>query len=122
MPASEIEPLRGQNITSGLRDSLSTKFKVSPSALVITLRKRGVISKSEYESLKPPPYVPKKTVGHMHTPKVSTSVEKFCGQITFRTINGAIRSGSILSVQAQHLIWGAVNKKGYRKYRNELGI
>lgn len=122
IPATEVEPLRGQNITPGLRDSLSSKFKVSPSALVITLRRRGIISRADYEALKPPPYVPKKSTGHVRSPRVSTSVEKFCGQMTFRAINGAIRGGTLPSIQAQHLIWGAVNKKGYHKYRNELGI
>ncbi|PIQ80051.1 MAG: hypothetical protein COV79_02490 [Parcubacteria group bacterium CG11_big_fil_rev_8_21_14_0_20_41_14] len=122
IPASEVEPLRDQNVTPTLRDSLSTKFKVSPSALVITLRKRGIISKSEYEALKPPPYEPKKNTRQVRSPRVSTSVEKFCGQMTFSAINRAIQNGTLKSVQAQHLIWGAVNKKGYRRYRNELGI
>src|SRR3989344_9635918 len=121
IPASEVEPLRDQNVTPALRDSLSTKFKVSPSALVITLRKRGIISKSEYEALKPPPYEPKKSTRQVRSPRVSTSVEKFCGQMTFSAINRAIQNGTLKSVQAQHLIWGAVNKKGYRRYRNELG-
>lgn len=122
IPASGVEYLRDQDITASLRDTLSSKFKVSPLALVITLRKRGIISNAEYEVLKPPPYVPKKITGHVSSPRVSTSVEKFCGQMTFRAINVAIRRGTLPSVQAQHLIWGAVNKTGYRKYRNELGI
>lgn len=122
IPTTEVEPLREQSITSNMRDDLSNKFKVSPLALVTTLRMRGIISKQEYDALKPPVYVPKKTKTHMNSPRVSTSVEKFCGRITFQAINIGIRSGSLSSVQAQHLIWGASNKKGYRKYRNELGI
>lgn len=122
MPTVELEKLRVQKITTSMRDTLAAKFKVSPLALVTTLRMRGIISKPEYESLKPAPYVPKKRAGHVRSPKVSTSVEKFCGQKSFHTINTAIQSGALSSIQAQYLIFGSVNKKGYRKYRNELNI
>lgn len=122
MPKEELEKLRGQKITTILRDTIADKLKVSPSALVITLRMRGIITQPEYEVLKPPAYVPKKRTTPMRSPKVSTSVEKFCGQIAYRAINSAIQNGTLLSIQAQYLIFGAVNKKGYRKYRNELNI
>jgi len=122
IPESEVEPFREKGFTSDLRDSLSRKFKVSPTALVVTLRKRGIISKQEYEALKPAPYARQKHQTHARSPKVTTSVEKFCGQITYGAINEAIRAKSLTSIQAQYLIWGATNKKGYRAYRNELGI
>jgi len=122
MPASDTESLRGQTITATMRDELSNKYKVSPSALVITLRMRGIISKTQFDALKPPPYVPKKISGHVRSPRVSTSVEKFCGRKTFYEINSSIQRGSLSSIQAQYLIWGAVNKKGFRRYRNELNI
>lgn len=122
MPKEEMEKLRGKKVTTVMRDTLSSQFKVSPLALVTTLRMRGIITQSEYEVLKPPAYVPKKRTTPTRSPKVSTSVEKFCGQITYRTINSAIQNGTLPSIQAQYLIFGAVNKKGYRKYRNELSI
>lgn len=86
MPSVETDKLRDQTVTQTLRDELCDKFKVSPLALVTTLRMRGVISKSEYEALKPAAYVPKKVKGHTRSPKISTSVEKFCGKQSFATI------------------------------------
>ncbi len=122
IPSIEVEPLRKERVTRSTIDTLSSKLKVSPLALVTTLHLRGIISKQEYESLKPPPYVPKKNKRRGRAPRISTSVEKFCGRITFQTINRSIQAGTLPSTQAQYLIWGAPNKKGYRKYRNELGI
>ena len=124
MPTVETEKLRGKKITAAKRDELANKFKVSPSALIITLRRRGIISKKVYESLKPPKFVPKKRTGNddRRSPKMSTSVKKFCGEMSYNAINTGIRNGSLTSIQAQYLIYGAVYKAGYRKYRNELGI
>ncbi len=122
IPAIETEKLRGHKITVSKRDQLSLKFKVSPLALVITLRMRGILSKKEYEALKPPPFTTKKAKGQARSPHISTSVGKFCGSNSFQAINNGIRSGTLPSTQAQYLIFGAVNKKGFRKYRNELGI
>ncbi len=122
IPNDETEKIRGQSITPVTIETLSGKFKVSPLALVTTLRIRGIITKPEYEALKPAPFVSKKQKGHMRSPKVSTSVEKFCGSKSFTAINDGIRSKALNSVQAQHLIFGAANKKGYYRYRNELGL
>ncbi|MBP9842831.1 MAG: hypothetical protein KBC62_02385 [Candidatus Pacebacteria bacterium] len=122
MPTVETEKLRGQKITPSKRDQLSSKFKVSPLALVITLRMRGILTKKEYEALKPPPFTTKKARGQARSPHISTSVSKFCGSNSFQAINNGIRLGTLPSTQAQYLIFGAVNKKGFRKYRNELSI
>ncbi len=122
MPTEETEKLRGQKVTILIRDSLAERFKVSPLALVTTLRMRGIINKSEYEALKPAPFIPKKRTTPSQSPKVSTSVEKFCGNKSFTAINAGIKSKSLQSIQAQYLIFGSVNKKGYYKYRLELGL
>lgn len=123
MPTVETDKLRGQRITTATRDELATKFKVSPLALVTTLRIRGVISKKDYEALKPPEYVPQtQTEGHPNQPRVSTSVSKFCGQQVYSALNTAIRSGTLTSIPAQHLMFGAANKAGYKKYCIELGL
>lgn len=122
IPTSETDTLRGQNITIALRDDLAAKFKVSPLALVVTLKMRGVITKKEFDTLKPAPFVSAGKPGPRHSPKVSTSVEKFCGRHSFTAINAGIRGDTLKSIPAQYLIFGAVNKKGYKRYRNELGI
>lgn len=122
MPTEETEKFRGQKITTQIRDTLAQAFKVSPLALVTTLRMRGIINKTEYEALKPKPFIPKKRTIPSRSPKVSTSVEKFCGNKSFTAINAAIKSKSLQSIQAQYLIFGSVNKKGYYRYRLELGL
>jgi hypothetical protein len=79
MPSAEFDKLRREKISIVLRDELARKFKVSPLALVVTLRMRGIISKKEYDALKPAPYVPHKTPSkEVRAPHVSTSVRKFC--------------------------------------------
>jgi Zn-dependent peptidase ImmA (M78 family) len=123
MPAAELDKLRGESVTFDLRDELSKKFKVSPLALVVTLRMRGIITKKEYDALKPPPYVPQKTSDtEIRAPRVSTSVRKFCGLMSFRAINDSLRSGTLQRVQAQHLIFGGANKKGFKRYCSELNL
>jgi hypothetical protein len=122
MPREETDGLVGKEVTVAIRDALSKKLKASPLALVTTLRIRRVISEPQYEALLPPPYVRGKRAPQQHRPRISTSVEKLCGGHSFRAINTAIQNGSLKSVPAQYLIFGAVNKKGFREYRNQLGI
>jgi hypothetical protein len=123
IPSSEVEQFRDEQITLKERDSLTSRLKVSPTALLITLLKRSIISRKQYEALKPSPYVPQKNdKDKKHSPKVSTSIRKFCGQITYQAISDAITSGALQSIQAQHLIWGAPNKKAYRAFRSEIGV
>ena len=124
IPSSETEKLRGTEITIAVRDRLASQFKVSPSALVITLRIRNVISKKQYDALMPAPYVPRKRTGetHMRSPKITTAVRKFCGKRTYEVINRSIVNRSLTNIQAQYLIFGSVNKKGFRAYRNTLKI
>lgn len=122
IPSEETEKYRGAQMTPSLRDSLASMFKVSPSALVTTLGIRGIISNTDLETLKPEPYVPSGKKPQRRSPNITTSVKKFCGQVSYEAINNAIRSGQLKSIQAQYLIFGAVNKKGYRNYRKELGI
>jgi len=124
IPSSETEKLRGTEITIAVRDRLASQFKVSPSALIITLRIRNVISKRQYDALMPAPHVPRKRTGetHMRSPKITTAVKKFCGKRTYEVINRSIANRTLTNVQAQYLIFGAVNKKGFRTYRNTLKI
>lgn len=121
MPESETEKLKGREITPAVRDSLAEKLKVSPSALLTALRMRQTISEEEYEALKPEPFVPSRDE-RRHSPKVITSVEKFCGRISHKAIVDAIAARTLTSTQAQYLIFGAVNRKAYHQYLTELGV
>ncbi len=124
IPSAETDKLRGTEITAGIRDHLASQFKVSPTALVTTLRIRNIITKKQYDALIPPPYTPRKRTGdtHMRSPKITTAVRKFCGKKSYEVINRSIANRSLTNVQAQYLIFGAVNKKGFRSYRNTLKI
>jgi len=123
IPNSETEKLRGKKITAVMRDELASKFKVSPSALVTTLRIRNIITKPEYETLKPEPYKPgTRKSGPMNPQKISTSVQKFCGRVAVKHVNSGIKKGSVKSIQAQYMLLGAVNKPNYHKYCNQVGL
>ena len=122
IPRAETKAISGSELTNDDVQRLSLKFKVSPLALITTLLIRKVIVKEKYDELKPPPFLPNKIVRRIRTAKVSTSVEKFCGGKSFKAINGSIKSNLITKTQAQYLIFGYINKKGYVNYCKELGL
>ncbi len=124
LPSHETEELRGKTITPQIRDNLASAYKITPTAVVVTLRMRKIIpTKEEYEALLPPPYKPVTNIDrHVNAPRVETSVRKFCGKYSFEYINAGIRTNSLSSIQAQYLLFGSVNKKGFKKYRIGLKI
>lgn len=123
LPKNETETLKNIEITEETRDDWCKQFKISPSAFVTTLRIRKIIDKELYNQLLPEPFDPKrKNKSPARTPRVSTSARKFCGHYTYDAINSGIRSGSLANTQAQYLLFGTINKKRFKKYRNELGL
>jgi len=123
LPKEITDTLKGEEITTEIRDDLSFKYKITPTAVLVTLRIRKIITKEEYINLLPPEYKkPKQKKNNMHAPGIETSVRKFCGKYSFDVINSAIKSGAIQSIHAQYLLFGGVNKKGYKKYREKLKI
>ena len=119
MPDSEVEVLKGITVTETVRDTLSNKLKVTPSAFVVTLLMRKIISKREYDNLKPSLDIIIRQKAHARNPLVSTSVKKFCGELVTRAINQGLANGTLKNVQGQYLIWGMPNKKGMLEYRRE---
>lgn len=124
LPTDETEKLRGKIVTPQIRDTLASTYKITPTAVVVTLRMRKIITtKEEYEALLPPPYKPVKNADrHVSSPHIETSVRKFCGKYSFEYVNAGIKTNSLSSIQAQYLLFGSVNKKGFKKYRNGLKI
>ncbi|HEY4474282.1 MAG TPA: hypothetical protein VI957_03930 [Candidatus Paceibacterota bacterium] len=124
LPSEATEKLSGSVITPSTRDDLASEYKITPTAVVVTLRiRRTITSQAEYEALLPPPYDPPKTpTHHPRSPKIETSVRKFCGKYSFEFVNAGIKSGQLSSVQSQYLLFGAVNKKNFKKYRDGLSI
>ena len=123
MPSSQMGELEEGDIYPETIEELSTRFKVTPTALLTTLQIREVISEKKFNELKPEPYKPGLNNPHNgRTPKVSTSVRKFCGKELFDAINESLTNQVLTSIQAQYLIFGAVNKTGFKRYRDELGL
>lgn len=102
---------------------LSEKWPLTPTAIAITLRNRGVIKSSEElgEIIND---IELRTDGFKSSVKRSSSmhnsIKKMCGDATNESIKSAIRSGSISSIQAQYLMFGRVDKTGFEKYRAEI--
>lgn len=124
LPSDVTELLRGTTITSAIRDNLALKYKITPTAVVVTLRIRKIITtKSEYEALLPPPYDPDNAPKrYLRTPKIESSVRKFCGKYPYDFVNGRIRNGQLTSIRAQYLLFGIPNKKNFKNYRDNLKI
>lgn len=124
LPSDEISQLQGSNISITKRDELAARYKVSPTALVTTLKVRKIIDQPKYDEILPDAFVPGKrsSSSGARTPKVSTSAKKFCGQQSFAAINTGLQNGTLGNTQAQYLIFGTINKKNFKKYRSELDL
>lgn len=122
IPKLELEKYQGVKITASIRDSLCQQLKVTPLALVTTMKIRKIITEQEYELLKPSEFKKSKKSGFKSQPKISTAIEKFCGKSTYEAICFGLRSKSLYSTQAQYLIFGTINKKGLRAFRKEIGL
>ncbi|HZX73906.1 MAG TPA: hypothetical protein VFE57_05780, partial [Cyclobacteriaceae bacterium] len=124
LPIEETNKLKGIKITKSIISNLVSTFKITPTAVVVTLRRRGIIkTKEEYEALLPEPYKPQKLPPKpRNQAKITTSVEKFCGQTTFDLVNKSIRNKTLQSIEAQYLIFGGVKKAKYKEYCKLIGV
>lgn len=123
LPKSVTDRFEGTKITSSLRDTLASEYKITPTAVVVILRKRNIIkSPKEYKALipEPSPIIKSKQKGGKVA--IENSVRKFGGKYVFETVNQALRGKKITSTNAQYLLLGAVYKKGFKKYKDNLGI
>lgn len=124
LPFSETDKYRNVKITDAIRDNLAGKFMLTPSAIVVTLRQRGIIDndndqKALLESISPPRSDPKH---HPRTPKIDTSVRKLCGNATTKDIVQALSTGKLTSIPAQYLIFGRVDKLKFIKFKANVGL
>lgn len=122
LPEEETKKLRGTSITETDISDLSKGFKVTPTAVVVILKKRGIISKPEYEALLPTPFAPRRGVSKSRRPGITTAVRKFCGIQAFNYVNDGIRRGAVNSIETQYLLFGRVSQKLYKDYRQKIGI
>lgn len=124
IPTSFTNELSPKPVSEEYIRAACSKLKVTPSALLTTLKLRKLISQSEYDAYKPsmPPQNNRNKASVLRTPKHSTSIKKFCGDITYDAIVLGVRSRRLTNVRAQYLIYGAIYKKGFLSFRKELGI
>lgn len=121
LPFEHTAALEGTTITSETRDELARRYKLTPTAVVVTLRKRGLISAIEYEALLPPPASSNgKSVAR--TPSIELSVRKFNGRYAVDLINADFSLRKITAMQTQYLLFGAPNKKAFKQYKAKEGL
>lgn len=126
LPEEETEKLKGEIITSDDVFNLSESYKITPTATVVILRRRNIITKEQYESLLPDPYIPSNNLREEITlkkpAKIINSVKKFCGTIASESINKAIKENKLNNIEIQYLIFGRVRKKEYKEYCSQIKI
>jgi Zn-dependent peptidase ImmA (M78 family) len=121
LPYEDTAVLQGNQITTATRDELAQKYKITPTAVTVILRKRGLVSGVEYEALLPSSTLPPaKSVAR--TPSIELSVRKFNGRYAFELINADFAQRKISAMQIQYLLFGAPNKRGFKKYKSQLGL
>jgi len=125
LPFSETEKFSGIRITEQIRDDLASKFMLTPSAVVVTLRQRGLIDNDvDYQALLDDTFVEKVTTEKQvkRTPHLDTAVRKLCGSATHNDIIEGIKTGVLSSTKVQYLIFGRIDKLKYEKYKVSIGI
>lgn len=121
LPFNDTLALQGKQVTPALRDELAQKYKITPTAVTVILRKRGLVSAAEYEALLPSPM--SSTGKHVaRTPSIELSVRKFNGRYAFDLINADFAARKLTAMQIQYLLFGAPNKKGFKQYKSKLGL
>lgn len=121
LPTSVTDALRGNVITEASRDDLAKRHKITPTAVVVILRRRKVITYEQFNSLTPltaPARAPKSGGPQA----IDRSVRKFNGKHAFELINADFAAGRINNMGTQYLLFGGPNKVGFKKYKRKLGL
>jgi hypothetical protein len=111
LPYEATDPYKDVTVDAAVRDSLSGTYNLTPTAVVITMRERGIVTADECDLLlnsidtKPPA-----TAEFFNRPKLTTSVEKFCGKVTNGNILIGLTDNSLTSTRAQYLLFGHIDK------------
>lgn len=109
------------NINRNLVSKLSSLYKLTPTAVIITLLDRNIIDKDHYlvtEIQNPSDSLLKKTF--FDRVSVSESVKKSFGLKSFSILNKSFKDKKIRSKQLQYLIFGYINKAKFKEYINEI--
>jgi hypothetical protein len=121
LPKAKTDEYRGKKITEVIRDDLASSHKITPTAVTVIFQKRGHFpSRTAYEALLPDQQPPAPTKEPRRPPGIEVSVRKFNGKIVCDLANPAIKSRALFPVAAQYLLFGSVNKKGFKDYQKTL--
>lgn len=105
-------------VDAATRDSLSATYNVTPTAVVITLRERDIITADECEDLlNSISAKPVAATQYFNSPKLTTSIEKFCGKLTNTNIIIGLSDNSLTSTRAQYLLFGHVDKIRLHRFK-----
>lgn len=123
LPFTETEKLAGSTITEQIRDDLAARYMLTPSAVVVTLRQRGLIEDdSAYEVLLETIPNGDGAKTPKRTPHLDNAVKKLCGNATNNDIISALRNESLSPLRAQYLMFGRVDKLKFEKYKANVGL
>lgn len=123
LPFEVTEQYKNKPINPQVRDALSEQYKLTPTAVVITLRERGLIDPEECEKLlNSIPKKPSSKDSFFKQQKLTTSVEKFCGKTTNANIKDRIHNKTLETTRAQYLLFGQIDKPRFHKFKIMSGL
>jgi hypothetical protein len=123
LPFEESDKYKCVQVTPELRDSLASTFMLTPSAIVVTLRQRDLISDAEYDALLGSIQgAPPTAKAHRKNPRIDTSVKKLCGAATHSQIINGLKAGTLSAINAQYLMFGRIDKLRFEKYKANVGL
>ena len=119
LPTRVTDTYLGNSITPKIRDELANSYNLTPSAVVVTLYKRGVIdAKEEYAALLDTVQSKPGSANRViRSPLVRTAAAKFCGATTNSKIIQQTAHGGLSAISAQYLLFGHANKKKYQEFK-----
>lgn len=126
LPFSATKQYDGTNITAGIVDELSGKYMLTPSAVIVTLRQRGLVTTDAQKQKLLDDIEIASSTGEAKTPKraanIDNAVKKWCGTATTADIVRAINAKSLGSIRAQYLIFGRVDKLRFARFKARVGV
>lgn len=117
LPTEVTDRYKNTEFTITDRDLIASNFKLTPTAVLTILRKRKIITAEQNDELKTE-LTTRRTNGFIRGRHISQAVLKFNGKYTVIAVNQAVRNGHISGIDAQQLIFGRINKSGYKEYLN----
>lgn len=125
LPFSETNSYEGLTITSSTISDLSSKYMLTPSAIIVTLGRRGLITNDTQKEQLLDDINAAASSGNIvikRAANIDNAVKKLCGIATTTDIIKAIEARSLGSVRAQYLIFGRIDKLRFAKFKATVGL